>query len=279
MVLRLVTSEYQTSNRGLKSNGGLKNAQLELRRRQQLPLLRSGNETLDQLLGGGVQPETTHVFYGAPHVTTRLLQRLAVLAQLPGPDGGLNAGRVVYVDAENTFDPYALSQLAIERHLDPRKALQRIALARAFSWEQVVELVAEKLAAPGGADGAGLVCIAGLTTMLVPTEARHYQQLLQVIAGIKQLIARQHGQVTVVASTRLHPQSAYRPLGGNVLCHFATVLVRVEDHPKLVEYILERHPSRPPQRLLDFKPTQRRGPAKVRPLDHFFKLPPTEGAV
>ncbi len=253
-------------------------ADAELRRRQQLPVLRTGNETLDQLLGGGVQPETTHIFYGAPRITTRLLQRLAVLAQLPGPDGGLNAGRVVYVDAENNFDPYGLSQLAIERHLDPRKALQRISLARAFSWEQVVELVAEKLvaeklAAPGAADGAGLVCIAGLTTMLVPTEPRHYQQLLQVIAGIKQLLARQHGQVTVVASTRLHPQSAYRPLGGNVLLHFATVLVRVEDHPKLVEYILERHPSRPPQRLLDFKPTQPRGPAKVRPLDHFFRLP------
>ncbi len=251
-------------------------AQLEFRRRQQLPLLRTGNATLDQLLGGGVTPETTHVFYGAPRVTTRLLQRLAVLAQLPGPDGGLNAGRVVYVDAENNFDPYALSQLAIEHHLDPRKALQRIALARAFSWEQVVELVAEKLAAPGGADGAGLVCIAGLTTMLVPKETRHYQQLLQVIAGIKQLIARQHGQVTVAASTRLHPQSAYRPLGGNVLCHFATVLVHVEDHPKLVEYILERHPSRPPQRLLDFKSAQPRGPAKVRPLDHFFRLPTGE---
>jgi RecA/RadA recombinase len=251
-------------------------AQLELRRRQQLSVLRTGNETVDQLLGGGIQPEATHVFYGAPRVTTRLLQRLAVLAQLPGPDGGLNAGRVVYVDGENNFDPYALSQLAIERHLDPRKALQRISLARAFSWEQVVELVAEKLAGPGGADGAGLVCIAGITTMLVPTEPRHYQQLLQVLGGIKQLLARQHGQVTVVASTRLHPQSAYRPLGGNVLCHFATVLVRVEDHPKLVEYILERHPSHPPQRLLDFKPSQPRGPVKVRPLDHFFRLPTGE---
>jgi len=252
----------------------VKSAQIELYRRQRLSWLRTGNETLDQLLGGGVQPEVIHVFYGAPHATTRLLQRLAVLAQLPKPDGGLNADRVVYVDAENSFDPYALSQLAIERHLDPRKALQRITLARAFSWEQLVELVAEKLATPGGGDGAALVCIAGITSMLVPTEARHYQQLLHVIAGIKRLIARQEGQVTVVASTRLHPHSAYRPLGGNILCHFASILVRVVDHPKLVEYILERHPSRPPQRVLDFKPAQRRGPAKVRPLDHFFQVPP-----
>ena len=254
----------------------MSNAQLEIRRRQQLPTLRTGNDTLDQLLGGGVQPEVTHLFYGAPRVTTRLLQRLAVFAQLPGPDGGLNAERVVYVDGENNFDPYALSQLAIERHLDPRKALQRIALARAFSWEQVVEIVAEKLTSPGGADGASLVCIAGITAMLVPGEPRHYQQLLQVVAGIKQLVARQRGQVTVAASTRLHPHSTYRPLGGNILCHFAAVLVRVEDRPKLVEYILERHPSRPPQRLLDFKPAQPHGPAKVRPLDHFFRLPSKE---
>ena len=251
-------------------------ASRELLRRSHLPLLHTGNETLDQLLGGGIQQGLVHLFYGVPRPTTRLLQRIAVLAQLPAPDGGLNARKVVYVDAENNFDPYYLSQLAIERRLDPRRALQNIALARAFSWEQVVELVSEKIAAPGVADDAGLVCIAGLTAMLSPEEARHYQQLHQVVAGIKELIARRRGDVTIVASTRLHPSSAYRPIGGNVLLHFASVLVRVDDHAKFMEYTLERHPALPPRRLLDFKPAQPKGAVKSRPLDHYFRASPAE---
>jgi RecA/RadA recombinase len=243
-----------------------------------LPLLHTGNDTLDQLLDGGIQQGLVHLFYGVPRPTARLLQRIAVLAQLPPPDGGLNARKVVYVDGENNFDPYYLSQLAIERRLDPRRTLQNIALARAFSWEQVVELVAEKIAAPGVVEGADLVCIAGLTTMLDPKEARHYQQLHQVVAGIKQLVARRQGSVTIVASTRLHPSSAYRPLGGNVLLHFAAVLVRLDDRGKFIEYTLERHPALPPRRLLDFKPTQPKGAVKSRPLDYFFRAPPAKEA-
>ncbi len=203
------------------------------------------------------------------------LQQLAVLAQLPQTDGGFNAARVVYVDGENTFDPYGIANFALSRRLDPTRTLGNIFLARAFQWGQVVEIVREKVVAAATAKDTPLVCIAGLTTMLAPADQAGrtgYEGVLQVIAGLKDLLARTRDGPAIVATTRLHPASGTKPLGGNALRHFCQVLVRVEDHPKVLEYVLERHPSRAPQKLRDFKDA--RGPKsapKTRTLDFFLK--------
>ncbi len=74
----------------------------ELNRRQALPRLRTGNGTLDQLLGGGIEPGLLYLLYSRSRRLSGLLQQLAVLAQLPQPDGGFNASRVLYVDAQCT---------------------------------------------------------------------------------------------------------------------------------------------------------------------------------
>ncbi len=247
----------------------------ELARRKALPLLQTGNATLDQLLGGGIEPGVLTLLYSASRRLSLLLQQLAVLAQLPPPDGGLNAGRVVYVDAENTFDPYGVSNCAVAHRLDPRRVLGNIFLARAFQWGQAVEIVREKMVIAATAKDTPLVCIAGLTTMLSPADQAKetgYEGILQVIQGLKDLLARTRDGPAIVATTRLHPASGTKPLGGNALRHFAQVLVRVEDRPKVTEYLLERHPARAPQKLLDFKDTKGAKPAfKAYTLDFFLK--------
>ncbi len=221
----------------------------ELARRKALPLLQTGNATLDQLLGGGIEPGVVTLLYSASRRLSLCLQQLAVLAQLPQPDGGLNAARVLYVDAENTFDPYGIANFAVAHCLDPTRTLGNIFLARAFQWGQVVEIVREKLATAATAKDTPLVCIAGLTTMLAPADQAGktgYEGVLQVIQGLKDLLAKTRDGPAIVATTRLHPVSPTKPLGGNALRHFAQVLVRVEDRPKVTEYILERHPTRAP---------------------------------
>ncbi len=247
----------------------------ELARRKALLLLQTGNGTLDQLLGGGIEPGVVTLLYSASRRLSLLLQQLAVLAQLPRPDGGLDAERVVYVDAENTFDPYGVSNLAVARHLDPRRTLGNIFLARAFQWNQVVEIVREKLVAAATAKATPLVCIAGLTTMLTPADQKDqagYEGILQVIQGLKDLLAKTRDGPAIVATTRLHPASGTKPMGGNPLRHFAQVLVRVEERPKVTEYFLERHPMRAPQKLLDFKDTKKVKPTfKAYTLDFFLK--------
>ncbi len=247
----------------------------ELARRKTLPLLQTGNATLDQLLGGGIEPGVVTLLYSASRRLSLCLQQLAVLAQQPQPDGGLNAERVVYVDAENTFDPYGVSNFAVAHRLDPRRVLSNIFLARAFQWGQVVEIVREKLTAAATALNTPLVCIAGLTTMLTPADQKGstgYEGVLQVIQGLKDLLAKTRDGPAIVATTRLHPASGTKPLGGNALRHFCQVLVRVEERPKVTEYLLEQHPSRTPQKLLDFKDTRGAKPAfRARTLDFFLR--------
>ncbi len=82
-----------------------------------------------------------------------------------------------------------------------------------------------------------------------------------MIQGLKDLLAKTRDGPAIVATTRLHPASGTRPLGGNALRHFCQVLVRVEERPKVTEYLLERHPSRVPHKLLDFKDTKNVKPA------------------
>ncbi len=89
----------------------------ELARRKALPLLQTGNATLDQLLGGEIETGAVTLLYSASRRLSLLLQQLAVLAQLPQVDGGFNTSRVLYVDAENTFDPYGIANLAVGRRL------------------------------------------------------------------------------------------------------------------------------------------------------------------
>ncbi len=138
-----------------------------------------------------------------------------------------------------------------------------------------MEIVREKIVAAATSKITPLVCIAGLTTMLTPADQKGstgYEGVLQVIQGLKDLLAKTRDGPAIVATTRLHPASGTKPLGGNALRHFAQVLVRVEDRPKVTKYILERHPSRSPQKLLDFKDVRGPKPAsKTRTLDFFLK--------
>ncbi len=97
-------------------------------RRKAFPLLQTGNGTLDQLLGGGIKRGTVTLLYSASRRLSLLLQQLAVLAQLPQPDGGFNAARVLFVDAENTFDPYGIANFAVAHRLDPTRTLGNIFL-------------------------------------------------------------------------------------------------------------------------------------------------------
>jgi hypothetical protein len=76
--------------------------------------------------GGGLCPGILHVLAGPQHQLSRVLMRAAVMAQLPPVDGGVNARHVFYVELNNFFDPYAVSQIAMERSLTPTLVLDKI---------------------------------------------------------------------------------------------------------------------------------------------------------
>jgi len=83
------------------------------------------------------------VLYGHQFCKT-LTFMLSVRCQLPKELGGFNSS-CVYVDGGNTFNPYTISAVAQQHGLDPKSALERIFVSRAFTAYQLSALILETL--------------------------------------------------------------------------------------------------------------------------------------
>jgi DNA repair protein RadA len=81
----------------------------------------AGCKALDDLLGGGFEPQAVTEFYGVyGSGKTQICHTAAVMAQLPRDKGGLE-GEVLWIDTENTFRPERIKDIVIERGLVPLK--------------------------------------------------------------------------------------------------------------------------------------------------------------
>ena len=83
------------------------------------------------------------VLYGHP-IWKTLIFRLCVHCQLPTEKGGLDSS-TIYVDGGNSFNPYEISAIAREFGLDPKSALERVFISRAFTAYQLSAIVLETL--------------------------------------------------------------------------------------------------------------------------------------
>ena len=83
------------------------------------------------------------VLYGTSDVLSLSLL-LTVRAQLPYQLGGVESN-VVFVDGGNSFRLYEVSRIAQIYQLDPKQALKRIYISRAFTAYQMTAIILEKL--------------------------------------------------------------------------------------------------------------------------------------
>ncbi len=112
-----------------------------LTKRSTIGKIKFQSEELNKLLGGGVETQAiTECFGQFGSGKTQIGLQLAVNVQLPKEKGGLN-GYAVIIDTENTFRPERIMQLAEAVGLDPKKALERIKVARAYSSDHQMLLV------------------------------------------------------------------------------------------------------------------------------------------
>lgn len=88
--------------------------------------LHTGSYALDDLIGGGIESQTTTELIG-DYATgkTQLSHQLAVNAQLSIEKSGFN-GNVVWIDTEDTFRPERIIQICENRGLDKEKLLNGI---------------------------------------------------------------------------------------------------------------------------------------------------------
>ncbi len=114
-----------------------------MRMRQNVLRLSMGSKQLDELVGGGLESQTITEFYGEYGVGKSILcHQLAVNAQLPIEQGGLNGG-ALYLDTENTFRPEWIVRMSNTLGLDPETAGKNIIYSEAFNSDHQM-LILEK---------------------------------------------------------------------------------------------------------------------------------------
>ena len=221
------------------------------RRNKRVPLVSSGDSTLDELLGeGGFQKDLVYLLYGDKKKTSNILLTTSVIAQKSFANGGLGEKiKVAYIDANNRFNPYNVSKFAVSQNLSPRKVLENILIARAFTWDQMVELLENRLSK---LEDIKVVLISGITTLFQGYEKQTFEDLLRAISGIKAILYKTKPLILLTAP--MNEYSLYRPNGGKILSHFGSVLIMINEDELYTEYVLVQHPYLPENRLLKWKP-------------------------
>ena len=223
------------------------------------PLISSGDKTLDELLLGGFHRDLIYLLYGDKKITANILLTTSVIAQKSFNNGGLGDDiKVAYVDVYNRFNPYNISKFAVSQNLSPRKVLENILISRAFTWDQLVEILENRL---DKLENIKVVLISGITKLWPNYEKQTFEDLLRAIDGIKRMLSKTNPLIIITAP--LNEYSLFRPKGGKILSHFGKVLVLIRDDERFVEYILVQHPYLPESRLLRWKS---REPKKKVPL-------------
>ncbi|TKJ24861.1 MAG: hypothetical protein CEE42_09480 [Promethearchaeota archaeon Loki_b31] len=221
------------------------------RKNKRIPLVSSGDSTLDELLGGGgFHKNLVYLLYGDKKKLANILLTTAVIAQKSFNNGGLGEEiKVAFIDANNRFNPYNVSKFAVSQNLSPRKVLENILIARAFIWDQMVELLENRLSK---LEHVKVVLISGITTLFQSYEKQMFEDLLRAINGIKTILSKTRPLIVLTAP--LNEYSLYRPNGGKILSHFGSVLALINEDERYTEYVLVQHPFLPENRLLKWKP-------------------------
>jgi RecA/RadA recombinase len=216
----------------------------------------TGIGDVDGMLGGGFEPGLFNLVYGETSASiTSLLLSAAVTSQLPSINNGAGS-KVVFIDAQNCFNPYTVSCKAASLGLNPETILEGIFISRAFTSGQVEELILRKTEEEIGRTGARVLIVSGLTTLHLADDRDKLKQ--ETLSKLVEIYGRLHQlclwkNIVVVASTKLAENSEYRPAGGRALAHYAQTHLMVRNRPRVTEYILVKHPSISERRTLIWK--------------------------
>jgi DNA repair protein RadA len=104
-----------------------------VRIRSKIGHLSTGCDSLDRLLGGGIESQSITEFYGEFGTgKSQICQQLCITVQLPFDEGGLEGG-ALYIDTENTFRPERILQIAPRFNMDSDEVLKKIIFAEAYT--------------------------------------------------------------------------------------------------------------------------------------------------
>ena len=220
---------------------------------------------LDELLNGGFRRDTIYLLIGDRKLTSKVLVTTSVSAFI---DRNFNKF-VAFVDGNNWFNPYIISKLAISKKMSPTKVLERVLISRAFTYDQMIEILENKIT---DLENVETLLISGITSMWPNYEQHSFEELNRAFKGIKKVMEKSKPLIIITAPRNAY--SKFKPVGGNSLYHFGHALVLMEQTEKKVTYTLLQHPSMPEKQITKLLPKKpKRGmkpPVKNRTLDSWF---------
>ena len=241
-------------------------------RRQQIKRISTGSKNLDELLGGGVETQSVTEFHGAfGSGKTQVGFQLAVNVQKPVDEGGLD-GTCIILDAENTFRPERIRQIAEAEGMDPEKVLEGIYVARAYNSDHQMVL-ADQVGEMIKKLNAKLVIVDSVTSNFRADFsgrgelASRQQKLNRHLHTLQRLADVYNVAVYITNQVMANPAILFgdptRPIGGHILGHFSTHrlyvrkskgntrIARIVDSPNLPEgeavYIITPEGIRDPE--------------------------------
>ncbi len=224
--------------------------------RENIGLISTGSDELDNLMGGGIETKAiTEIFGEFGSGKTQLALQLSVNAQLPKEEGGLD-GRTIYIDTENTFRPRRIKSMARAIDMDPEKALENILVPQPENTDQQL-IMAEKSQEMIEERNIKLVIVDTVTSLFraefVGREslAERQQKLGQHLLTLHRIADLNNVAVLITNQVHANPDAfvgdSAQPIGGHVLGHSATTriflrksrgsrrIARIVDSPELPE--------------------------------------------
>lgn len=201
-------------------------------------MLTTGIEKLDKLVH--LTTGQFVVFQGYPFPRS-LAELLCVRAQLARPIG-LNSD-AIFIDGGNSFDAYAVSNHAIEHRIEPKRALNRIHISRAFTYFQRASLLTEKLLSALARYNSTFAIIAGITELFQDPEIKDKQEANRVFQRILRslsAIAEITDSLVIVTSSR----QDIKPFD-MALLQTAHAIISAEDRGAFIRFTLIHHKSLP----------------------------------
>jgi len=205
-------------------------------------ILTTGIERLDKLVH--LATGQFVVFQGYPFPRS-LAELLCVRAQLEHPIG-LNSD-AIFIDGGNSFDAYAVSNYAIEHRIEPKLALSRIHISRAFTYFQLASLVTEKLPGALTRYNSTLAIISDITELFQDPEIKDKQEAYRVFQRILRslsAIAEITDSLVIATSSR----QDIKPFD-TALIQTAHTTIRIEGRGAVTRFTLVHHKSLPVRKI------------------------------
>jgi len=202
-----------------------------LSRRSNIGYITTGSKALDSLLGKGIETQAiTEIIGEFGSGKTQLCHQLSVTVQLSIEKGGLS-GKALYIDAEGTFRPERIVNIAKSYNLDPEKTLENIIYARAYNSDHQILLAEE---------ATNLIPNENIKLIVIDSVISHFRSEYpgrEVLATRQQKLNKHLHQLSTIADifnvavvVTNQIQSApdvffgnpNKPAGGNILAHGST---------------------------------------------------------